>query len=235
MFCDCDDMFSESDGLRKLLECAEQSRADIIGSDYSIELKRGNDFVYRTAHQNTTRVHGKIFKRQYLIERNIRFPDEMEFSGDMYFLYLAYHLTDRIVWLPDNFYIWKWMPESVTRGKTHYSVRTYDRMLYCYVLTMRELHRREQSDLRDGLVIKMFNAAYIDYFSKKFADAPEELSDQAKEAIHSMVREFYGAYLAVPYESRRRNYIDQILMRRTYGPPEKYAGIENWIRGILGN
>lgn len=233
MFCDCDDMFSKPDGLQKLLVCALQTKADVIGSDYDIELKRNDDFVYRTAHQNVSRLHGKIFKREYLLREQIRYPDEMTFSGDMYFLYLVYHLTGKIVWLPDNFYIWKWRPESVTRGKSHYSVRTYGQMNKCYVLVARELLRRGRMDLCEELVVSRMNAAYIDFFSQRFNDAPRELSDNARESICEIAREFYDIYLSVPVEIRRRNYINLLLSRRTYGPPEKFAGLEKWLQSLL--
>lgn len=232
MFCDCDDMFSKSDGLHKLLGCAMETDANIVGSDYDVEFKNDDDFVYRISHQNVSRVHGKIFKHTYLLRENLRFPDEMEFSGDMYFLYLAYHLTDKIIWLPDNFYIWKWMPKSVTRGKDHYSVQTYDMVLKCYTLTMREFIRRERMELCNELLMDRLHAAYIDYFSEKFNEAPDEFSLKAREAISSMVREFHSIYLAIPEEDRRQNYIRKLLSRRTYGPSGKFVGLVDWLNGI---
>ena len=55
--------------------------------------------------EDTLRVHGKIFKRQFLIDNEIRYPDEMEVSGDMMYLWLVYSLTNKIVWIENNFYI----------------------------------------------------------------------------------------------------------------------------------
>ena len=85
MFCDCDDMFSSADGLKKLIDAAMRNDADIVGSDYEIEQNRDGEFMYSTCSRDIKRVHGKIFRRDYLIEQNIRYPDEMPFSGDMYF------------------------------------------------------------------------------------------------------------------------------------------------------
>ena len=235
MFCDCDDMFSKTDGLKKLIEAAEQTGANVVGSDYSIEHMIRGELVCRPCVKNITRVHGKIFRRSYLIEQDIRYPDEMTFSGDMYFLYLAYHLTDKIVWLTDNFYTWKWMPESVTRGKSHYSVRTYDKMIQCYVLAMRELIRRKRPDLYYTLIMARINGSYFDWYSKKFEDAPEEFRATARESIRQMVKEFYWYYMEIPIDERKQNYIGIQISRRTYGPPGKFVGLACWMNEIMDN
>lgn len=233
MFADCDDMFSESYGLSRLLTAAHETGADIIGSDYDVEQKTDAGFLYTPCKKNITRVHGKIFRRQYIIEKRIRYPDEMPFSGDMYFLYLAYHLTDNIVWLPDNFYIWKWMPESVTRGKTHYSVRTYDRFNQCYVLVIRELKRRGLTDLyRDALAARI-EGSYIYWYSEIFLSAPDDLREHTKHAIIETVEEFAEEFFKIPEEMRHKKYISLLLSMRTYGPPGKYAGLDQWVNEII--
>ena len=232
MFCDCDDMFSGTDGLKKLIDAALRNDADIVGSDYDIEHNIDGELVHCPCRRDIKRVHGKIFRRDYLIEQNIRYPDEMLFSGDMYFLYLAYHLTDRIVWLPDNFYVWKWMPESVTRGKTHYSVRTYDRFNQCYVLVIKELKRRGLTDLYYDTLAARIAGSYIDWYSDKFLSAPADISDQAKHAIIETVKEFSDEFFTIPDKIRHKVYINLLLSRRTYGPPGKYAGLDEWIKEV---
>lgn len=235
MFCDCDDMFSKSDGLQKLLTCAEETSADIIGSDYDIESKSEDGFSYKVCHHCTLRLHGKIFKRSYLIDQNIRFPDEMPFSGDMYFLYLAYHLTDKIVWLPDIFYIWKWMPVSVTRGKEHYSVLTYRECTRCYELVLEELKRRELKDLYDDLLMTMILGRYIDWYSKRFMDAPEELRYNAQSVIREFIVKYSNDFYKMSEEKRHQRYIQLLINRRTYGPSTKYIGLDDWINSCKMN
>ena len=152
MFCDVDDCFSSPYGLSSLMAAAEKSGADVIGSPYQCERLINGKYEYVTYQNDTIRVHGKIFRRGYLTENHIRFPDELETSGDMSFLWLTYALTDRIVWVPENFYIWKWNPDSVTRADPYSHVMSYDRTLRCYELLAKDLVRRKRADLFRNLV-----------------------------------------------------------------------------------
>jgi len=65
MFCDIDDMFWKPNGLFSLMQVAEQTKADIIGSPYNCEYYNTNNqkMEYKTLEKDTLRVHGKIFKR----------------------------------------------------------------------------------------------------------------------------------------------------------------------------
>jgi len=63
----------------------------------------------------------------------------METSGDMAFLWLAYSLTKKIVWIKNNFYIWKWNPNSITRADEFFSIKTFRNTLKCYTLLAENL------------------------------------------------------------------------------------------------
>lgn len=234
MFCDCDDMFSRKDGLRILMMRARESGADIVGTCYDLETMGENGPRYTRLRRDIKRVHGKIFRLDYLRREHIRFPDEMAFAGDMYFLWLAYHLTDRIAWLDDAVYIWKWTPESVTRGagKDFYAVRVYDKTCRCYMLTLEELRRRGMDECVEELAMALMHTSYIDWYSKEFRDAPEDCAVRARKTIREIVRELYGAYVAIPYEMRRRSYINMLIARRTYGPDGKLDGLIPWADAI---
>ena len=78
MFCDVDDCFSSPYGLSSLMSAAEKSGADVIGSPYQCERLINGKYEYATYKNDTIRVHGKIFRRAYLTENHIRFPDELE-------------------------------------------------------------------------------------------------------------------------------------------------------------
>lgn len=233
MFCDTDDVFSDSYGLHKLIEAAKETDSDIIGSDYDCEVLSDNDFLYVKMHKDMIRVHGKIFKRSYLIREGLHFPDEMEFSGDMYFLWLAYHLTDKIVWLPDSFYIWKWNPFSITRSEKWHSIRAYGHALKCYSLVINELIRRNRTELYSELIATSFSTSYIDWFSEKFEKAPAEYVASAKVAIKQSVLSFRPYYDAMPEKTRKKIYNSILFQKRTYGPTTKFIGMQDWLDNIM--
>lgn len=232
MFCDCDDQFSKPDGIQKLLNTATSTKADIIGSTYEAELTSESGFRYVKINRDEIRVHGKIFKREYLLKESIRFPDEMTFSGDMYFLWLAFHLTRSIVWLPDSFYIWKWYEKSVTRSRDWYSVQTYDKMLQCYTLVIRELKRRGLQELYQNLIAVSISHSYIDWHSDKFKEAPEQYVINAKAAIVASVNEFVDVYRELPEAQRRKVFISSLIHRRFYHPSTKFNRLLPWANYI---
>lgn len=234
MFCDADDMFIADDGLQKLLQAAKDFGADIVGSAYSAEIRDGDSYRYRTMNYDMIRLHGKIFNREYLCREQIRFPDEMTFSGDMYMLWLAYHLTEQIVWLPDIFYMWKWQPGSVTRSSEYYSLQSYEQMLKCYMLVLDELQKHGESELFDSLAAASVLSSYIDWYSQKFREAPDKYTEIAKSAIRKSVARLLPAYEKIPVNKRKRIYNSILFQKRTYGPPGKFVGFERWAHEITG-
>lgn len=211
MFCDCDDMFSKNYALSHLLAILDQSQADIIGASFDKEIKMEDGFQYETISNQIRWLHCKIFRRAFLIQKGIRFPDELPFSGDMYFLNLAYYLTDRIKWLQESLYIWKWMPVSVTRGKTFYYVRTYSQRVHCYQLLLVEWRRRKDRPNYNRHLCWFIRLMYADWFSEDMHEAPRELSDKAKEEIRGVIKKYYGSFMACPQKLRER-YVEEPAM-----------------------
>lgn len=104
MFCDVDDCFVADDGLLSLMSIMDETSANIVGSPYLYEMMINGYYKYDTLEKDIIRLHGKLFRKQYLVDNNIRFPDELETSGDMAFLWLAYALTTNVAWSRNVFY-----------------------------------------------------------------------------------------------------------------------------------
>ena len=85
MFCDIDDEFTDPNGLKTLFDKTKYI-PDIVASPFHMERNPEDGIETRVINNDTLHVHGKIFRKQYLVDNNIRFPDEMEISGDMMFL-----------------------------------------------------------------------------------------------------------------------------------------------------
>ena len=206
MFCDVDDVFTDPDGLRDLLAAARETGADLAASPYYVERKTEHGFEYGLMDHDTLRVHGKIFKREYLLRNGIRFPDEMETSGDMMFLWLAFALTDKAVWIDKNFYVWKWNGGSVTRQKPFHSIRTYDRTLKCYTILAEDLKKRNRPDLYRNLVATVFGMIYVNITHPSWKEAPGDLRAGAEKAIKLFTDDYYNDYRAIDESYRRSKY-----------------------------
>lgn len=146
MFCDADDIFYNACGLwilfREINECGgfdslvsvfmEETRAavDIPANPQTGQpgAKKGA-VVYVPHDMDSTFVHGKVHRRQYLIDQGIRWKDELTIHEDSYFNTLCQNLSQNVKYCPMPFYLWRWRDESVCRHDPKYILKTYNNML----------------------------------------------------------------------------------------------------------
>ena len=223
MFCDIDDMFSSSDGLSSLLE--ESEGMDIVGSNYESEQENLETY---TIEKDVIRVHGKIFRRYYLIRWDIRFPDELEYSGDMMFMWLAYALTKNFKWIDNNFYIWKYNPTSVTRNKKNFLVEAYDYTVTCYMLLAENLLQRKRYQLYLNLLSTFIPMLYLDTTGLQWRMASKELQEKGREITKKALQQHYQNYLTIPDDKRQRSFDFMKNYKKYQGVVGEYKGIQNW-------
>ena len=140
MFCDCDDMFHHClafwfikretttpmqvlvnnvpttvNGFDALYSVfLEEGRNPETGETYFIDRKDGFQFV-----------HGKIFKRDFIVNNNIHFFPECVIHEDNVLNAEVQACTQNIKWCPVPFYLWKWRDNSVCRRSPTYLKETY--------------------------------------------------------------------------------------------------------------
>lgn len=233
IFCDIDDCFSSFDGLFLLLQAIEKHNADVVGSPYQCESYINNSYQYTTIYNDGIRVHGKIFRRQYLIDKQIRFPDELETSGDMMFLWLACGLADVIVWIPENFYIWKYNSQSITRYNEYACVYQLPRTIKCYTLLAYDLIDRRKKYLFDKLMAGMVAMIFLESTSQKWEHAPQEAKNLANIAIKNYLLEFYEYYKQLPISIRLNNFSTIKTSKQRYITAKDYSYLDEWANKIL--
>ena len=132
MFCDADDMFYNACGLWILFREFEKGEFDTLLSVFVEETRDAAGNVMYINHEvDTTFVHGKVHRKQYLIDNNIRFNDSLTIHEDSYFTLLTQNCTDssRIKYCPTPFYLWRWRNNSVCRHDPKYILKTYTNMI----------------------------------------------------------------------------------------------------------
>ena len=231
MFCDADDCFKGADGLSKLFDAANNGEPDVVSVPFIAEVKDEDGYRYKRMSNNGIWLQGKIFRRAYLLENQIRF-DEVANHGDMSFLWMTLHLTKNIRYLQETFYVWKWNEKSTTRADPFYNIRTYDRMLLSYSRMADDMIKRERTDLYGEIIAGMISAAYIDSESGRWDDAPSDCVRAAKTAIADFIKRYRVDYENLDEKFRWRKYNATLVGRRTYGPSGKFAGITAWMDKI---
>lgn len=163
MFCDADDMFYNACGLWILFREFEKGGFDTLISSFIEEGRNGDDIVYINHDVDATFVHGKIHRRQYLIDNNIRFNDSLTIHEDSYFVLLTQNCTDasRIKYSPTSFYLWRWRDNSVCRHDPKYILNTYTNMIDSNDALIDEFVKREMLEKANVYVgVMIFDTYY---------------------------------------------------------------------------
>jgi glycosyltransferase involved in cell wall biosynthesis len=131
MFCDADDMFYNACGLYIIFREIAIGGFDSLVSAFIEETRDSftQEPIYINHDMDSTFVHGKIHRRQYLIDQNIRWNDNLTIHEDSYFNCLCQKLSENVKYSPTPFYLWRWRDASVCRHDPKYILKTYNNML----------------------------------------------------------------------------------------------------------
>ena len=193
MFADSDDMFFSMVGLNIIF--AEMDKGfNSLTTNFYEEVHRDGK-VWFTQHQkDRTFVHGKFHKRQYLIDKNIRFNPDLTVHEDSYFNYMATTLADdpnSIKYSDVPIYLWKWRDESVCRHDPLYMQKTYNNYIDSITALVNQLLERKREGNADILICtQMFDTYYL-----MNTDAWLKQDNQSyRIATEKRFKEFYETY-----------------------------------------
>ena len=186
MFCDADDMFFNACGLWVALRDLDANDVDTFVSTFLEETRTADTgkVVYLVHSDDSTFVHGKIHRRAYLIEQNIRWNEKLTVHEDSYFNILCQSLTEKKHYCPTAFYLWKYRRESVCRHDPKYMLKTYHNMIESSDALIEEFKRRGKDDKEKFYVVCAVMDAY--YTMNK----PDWVNQDNKEYRDSTERRF---------------------------------------------
>lgn len=184
MFCDADDMFYNACGLWIIFGEFESGGFDTLISVFVEETRDEHGNVMYISHDiDSTFVHGKVHRKQYLIDNNIRFNDLLTIHEDSYFTLLTQNCTEpsRVKYCPTPFYLWRWRDNSVCRHDSKYILKTYTNMIDSNNALVDEFVKRDMLEIANTCVgIMIFDTYYtfnkldwIDQENKEYRDKTE--------------------------------------------------------------
>lgn len=125
-YCDADDMYYNACGLWIIFREIALGEFDGLRSVFIEEIHRPDgEVLYINRENDSTFVHGKVWRRQYLIENNIRWNNDLKIHEDSFFNGLALNLSKNIKDCPYPFYLWRWRDDSVCRHDPKYMLKTF--------------------------------------------------------------------------------------------------------------
>lgn len=131
MFCDCDDAFYSTLGLWLIMGEIDKGGFDSFYSIFAEEVHNAYDgtIFYKYRESDATFVHGKVHRVQYLLDKNIRWNENLTCHEDSFFNALAQKCTNRLVYCQTPFYLWKWRADSICRKSQLYLLETYTKFI----------------------------------------------------------------------------------------------------------
>ena len=167
MFCDFDDCFASIYALRDYMTVLPADGFDFM---YTAMLAEDGQKIYFTPKtQRFVFCHGKVYRRQFLIEQNIRFDEELTFQEDSLFNAIVIARTDyrRTAEITTNSppYVWIRRENSVTNsGREDEAVYWHFRRNL--LVTAEHINNH---DRYCGMVTRTCYDAYYMLFSKKIS------------------------------------------------------------------
>ena len=238
MFCDCDDGFLNNWGLNMVFK-EMRDGFDLLVSTFVEEVWSGKDQVLGlVSHENDpTFNHGKVYRREFLLENNLFFDEDLKIHEDSYFNALVYTEAShkgKIKTVKSPFYIWRWNDQSVVRkDRKNFVLRTYEDVIKGRTRLCRQLQQRGyEKDYNTAVCVTVLDVFYD--FQKPAYTTQEnaEYVKAAERAFKEFWEEFKGEFLECTNQTiaeimrgvREKAYQNGMLYER--------FGLETWLRYI---
>ena len=237
MFCDADDMFFSACALWVLFREMQGDGFDGLVSLFVEETRhpQTGEVVYLNRENDSTFVHGKVWRLEYLIENGIRWNEALQIHEDSYFNSLAINLSEKVKDCPISFYLWRWREDSVCRHDPKYMLKTYRNFIDSNDALVDEYLRRGKDEMGRNLAAFMIFDAY--YTMNK----PEWINQENREYRAETERRFSAYYrkhgelwraLDPKEKMRMSNGVRTRNVKEGMGMEEQT--IDEWLRHVEG-
>ena len=237
MFCDADDMFFNACGLYIIFREIENGGFDSLVSAFVEESRDPNTKkpVYINHDMDTTFVHGKVHRRNFLMNNNIRWNNDLTIHEDSYFNCLCQRLAKELKYSQTSFYLWKWRDASICRHDPKYILKTYNNMLDSNDALIAQFLDR---NLKENAMFYSVSMIYDAYFTM---NKDEWLNQDNKDYRYATERRFKDYWLKYKYlhDEIPQEVKTQIIMsikNRMYGEGMVLETItfNEWIKQVEG-
>lgn len=236
MFCDCDDMFLNACGLYILFREMAAGEFDALTSVFVEETRNPvtKDVLYVNHQMDSTFVHGKVYRRAYLKNHNIRFNPDLTIHEDSYFNCLAQRLCRELKYCQTPFYLWRWRDASVCRHDPKYILKTYNNMLDSSTALVQEFLRRKR---RDDALFFATVMIYDAYFTMNKEEWLEQENQQYRTATEWRFKEYYTTFAdlfkEIPLDIKQQIIISAKNRMFSEGLFLESITFDDWIAGVM--
>ena len=216
MFCDDDDMFNSVYGLFVILTAIKHEGGDGVISPFYEELENK-----LAIHRNKEiYVHGKVFRRNFLIENNIRWHPNLPFSEDVYFVSLAICLAKKILAVDVIFYSWCNNSKSASR-QPQFMGKIYEHVIDSNVYLIEDLMAHNEVEHAHQTFIDFVISSYYAFHRSEWWEGLENKKEDMELCIARVYKRYRDWF----------NYEDFRITRES--PLVPYEFLEKWIDELI--
>ena len=235
MFCDADDIFYQMCGLWILFREMEAGFDSLI-SLFVEETRHPEtkEILYINHEMDSTFVHGKVHRRQYLLDQKIRWNDNLTIHEDSYFNILCQNLGQNVKYCQTPFYLWKWRDASVCRHDPKYILKTYRNMLDSNDALVDEFLRRGFLDKAMFYSVMMIFDAYYTMNKPEWINQEnEEYRNTTELRFKAYYQKYKGLWDDMPWPDKMQvsNGVRSRLVNE--GMRMEAVTIDAWLAHIL--
>lgn len=197
MFCDCDDMFLHSSGIKWIT--SQENEYDVLSCAF-LEWRDGKYYVHE--HDGTF-IHSKSYRRQFLIDEDIKFREDIPCHEDVYFVSLANCCAKQFYNSDDvKFYLYKENKSSTTH-QDDFMKRTWNYYIQSKSYLIDDLMKKGKREAAEICTLTVLVDSWAEWnvlshskkravkrFYQKYKEYYETISKEDKEMIitHNMER-----------------------------------------------
>ena len=196
MFCDIDDGFLSNFGLH-LVFSAMQEGFDYCVSNFVEETYTADNTMTIVRHdKDITFMHGKVYRRQFLVDNDLRFDPAMTLHEDGYFNMLVFAVAKnkgKQKNIDTPFYIWRWNDNSTVRSdKQDFVLKTYESVMQTRIGICDQFKKRGYEDeFRTAVCMTVLNS-YYDFQKTSYHVAKNEKYLRKAEKAFKKFSDLYG-------------------------------------------
>lgn len=206
MWCDADDQFYHclafwliqreiTTPMKVMVNNVEQT---VTGFDalYSVFLEEGRnpetkEVMFIDRKDGFQFVHGKVFKREFIVRNDIHFFDECTIHEDNVLNTQVQACTKQIKWCPQPFYLWKWRDNSICRQDPLYIKKTYPDLIKSSDCLLTWLTNKSKFDKARECVVSITLDSYYTFCHPSWKDiGTKEYRDGAERRFAEYFRKW---------------------------------------------
>lgn len=235
MFCDADDMFFNACGLYLIFR--EINRGFDTLTTKFVEEARFQDTgepIYINHENDRTFVHGKIHRRQYLVDNNIRWNPNLTIHEDSFFTVLTQTLAKDAKYLEDAFYLWKYRKESICRKDDKYILKTFYRLIDSIDALIDEFEKRDKHAEAVNYAAYIIFYVYYHLNEKKWKEEENaEYRAITERRICEFLKKRYKLWIEASDEEKKNLAKDCRAMALDEGMEQEELTLNQWLAYII--